>query len=195
MGALERHIKVPNAFESSSVLDVVASFSGPELRERQRRHPFRRDYDALENPMQWPERFDVSNWTIIAAFHEGRRVGGVVCAWSTPAVDLLEGRDDLVILWDVRVSAEAQRQGVGSALFQAAEGWAAAKGCREIRVETQNTNVPACRFYAKQGCHLEEVNHGAYPDLPEETQLIWSKAVEPAGKAARDFRPAPEASG
>jgi hypothetical protein len=40
-------------------------------------------------------------------------------------------------------------------------------------VETQNINVPACRFYARQGCVLGAIHPDAYPDLPDEVQLLW----------------------
>jgi GNAT superfamily N-acetyltransferase len=88
---------------------------------------------------------------------------------------LAEGRDDVAVLWDLRVSPAARGHGVGAGLFRAAEAWAAARACREMKVETQNINVPACRFYARQGCVLSEVRPGAYPNLPDETQLLWRK--------------------
>jgi hypothetical protein len=43
--------------------------------------------------------------------------------------------------------------------------------------ETQNINVAACRFYAKQGCTLSAINRFAYRDCPEEVQLIWRKEL------------------
>jgi hypothetical protein len=44
-----------------------------------------------------------------------------------------------------------------------------------MKVETQNINVPACRFYAKQGFALGAAHHFVYPALPEEVQLLWYK--------------------
>jgi ribosomal protein S18 acetylase RimI-like enzyme len=73
------------------------------------------------------------------------------------------------------VSPAARGRGAGRALFAAAEGWARARGCRELKVETQNVNVPACRFYMRQGCALGAVNRGAYPGLTGEIQLLWYK--------------------
>jgi ribosomal protein S18 acetylase RimI-like enzyme len=92
-------------------------------------------------------------------------------------LDMLEGRDDLVVLWDIRVSPNARRLGVGSALFRSLEAWARARSCRELQVETQNTNGAACRFYEHQGCRLKRVDRHAYSSLPGEVQLIWSKVV------------------
>jgi ribosomal protein S18 acetylase RimI-like enzyme len=117
----------------------------------------------------------MSNWVLFAARAEGRRVGGAAVAFRTPGLTLLEGREDLAILWDIRVLPEARGQGVGSALFREAEEWARAKGCRHLEVETQNINVGACRFYARHECVLRAVNPRAYPEFPDEDQMLWYK--------------------
>jgi len=83
-------------------------------------------------------------------------------------------------LWDLRVVPEARGRGVGSALFAAAEGWAATRGCRWLKVETQNVNVPACQFYARVGCGLGGISRFAYPDLPDEVRLLWYKSLSPS---------------
>lgn len=114
---------------------------------------------------------------MIGAYDGGKRVGGATAAFDTPGVDMLEGRRDLVVLWDLRVSPDARRRGIGTALFRAVEAWVVQRPCRELKVESQNTNVVACGFYARQGCTLREANHGAYPALPDEVQLIWRKAL------------------
>ena len=69
---------------------------------------------------------------------------------------MLEGRHDLAVLWDIRVAPSSRRRGVGAALFCAATEWAAATGYQELKVETQNVNVAACRFYGRHGCELCE---------------------------------------
>jgi len=42
-----------------------------------------------------------------------------------------------------------------------------------MNVETQNVNVPACRFYVSQGCYLGAIRRFAYAELPDEVQLLW----------------------
>ena len=74
---------------------------------------------------------------------------------------------------------QGRRRGVGSALFRAAEVLAAAKGCRQLKVETRTVNVPACRFYARQGCVPGVSNRCAYREPPGEVQLLWYKALPP----------------
>jgi GNAT superfamily N-acetyltransferase len=139
--------------------------------------PHRKDYDSIngEHPSDWAKRFDLSNWVIFSAWMNGRHVGGAIVAFHTPELTMLEGRDDLAVLWDIRVSPEARHQGVGTALFQAVEACAFAEGCKQLKIETQNINVAACRFYARQGCVLRSVNHQAYSELPDEIQLLWYK--------------------
>jgi GNAT superfamily N-acetyltransferase len=117
----------------------------------------------------------VSTWGFLVARIDGRRVGGAAIAFDTPGVAMLDGRRDVAVLWDIRVAADARGAGVGSALFREVEAWARVRGCSRLEVETQNINVPACRFYARQGCTLGAVNRSAYPDLPHEIQLIWFK--------------------
>ena len=175
--ALAEYAGVPIAFTVRVVLDVVVRESGLGgllLVPRDVDEPYEKDYDALDGgPAGWPARFDLSRWTLFAARREGRMVGGAVVAWDTPGVEMLEGRRDLAALWDIRVAPDARSRGVGAALFRAAEAWAADRGCRRLKIETQNVNVPACRFYARQGCVLGAIHRFAYPDLPDEAKLLW----------------------
>ena len=174
--ALAEYESIPIAFTVSSVLDVAEDGS---LVERRLAAPYLKDYDAQpgEGPQSWPLHFDVSRWGLLVARGGGRRVGGAAMAYDAPGVHMLEGRRDLAVVWDLRVAPEARGRGVGRALWNAAEAWARARGCRELRVETQNVNVPACRFYARQGCVLATARHGVYPGLPHEVQLVWSKML------------------
>jgi len=61
--------------------------------------------------------------------------------------------------------------------LRAAERWASAHECVQIKVETQNTNAPACRFYQRRGCRLAKITRDAYPALPNEIQLLWYKEL------------------
>jgi GNAT superfamily N-acetyltransferase len=183
---LAEHARIPIAFEVDRVLEVTVpqgGLGGFLLLERPLAVPYRKDYDALpgNHPTEWARHFDLSNWGLLAARLEGRRVGGALIAFSTDGVHMLEGRSDLAVLWDLRVSPELRRSGVGSALFAATEAWGRARGCRQLKIETQNVNVPACKFYASRGCVLASIHRFAYPDLPEEVQLFWYKELSRDG--------------
>ena len=51
------------------------------------------------------------------------------------------------------------------------------RGCRELKIETPNVNAGACRFWAQQGCVLHRVHRRAYPQFPDEIQLLWYKKL------------------
>jgi GNAT superfamily N-acetyltransferase len=80
----------------------------------------------------------MSNWGLLAAYDGDDRIGGAVIAFRAPGVGMLEGRDDLAALWDIRVRPEHRSAGVGAALFRATEDWIRARGGRMLKIETQN---------------------------------------------------------
>jgi ribosomal protein S18 acetylase RimI-like enzyme len=91
---------------------------------------------------------------------------------------MLEGRRDLAVVWDLRVAPTHRGAGVGRALWRACEQWGRERGCTALTVETQNVNVAACRFYRAMGCELQRLDRFAYlPELPEEVQLLWRRAL------------------
>lgn len=179
MSILSDYARVPIVFTIDRVLDVSGADSGGfALTERRLAVPYEKDYDALgEGPGQWASRFDLGNWGFFTARVANRIIGGAAVAFRTPGLTILEGRRDLAVLWDIRISPEARGQGVGSALFEQVEAWARRRGCRRLKIETQNTNIGACRFYERQGCQLRAIDRAAYPDLPHEIQLLWYKEL------------------
>jgi GNAT superfamily N-acetyltransferase len=155
---------------------VDCGLGGLHLVEEPVEPPWCKDYDALPEggPVRWAERWDLRSWGLLIATDEERPVGGAIVAWNTDGVNLLEGRADLAVLWDIRVCSERRGQGIGTQLFGAAAEWARSRGCRELKVETQDINVPACRFYARQGCVLRGIDTRAYrPVLLDEAMLLW----------------------
>jgi GNAT superfamily N-acetyltransferase len=142
--------------------------------------PYWKDYDAYpgNRPTEWARRFDVSRWTILAALVDGFRVGGAVIIYDEPRIDLFRDCVACALLWDLRVAPPMRGRGVGSALLNRATELAVRRGALALRVETQQINVPACRFYARHGFYLERTTPRAYPDLPGETQLLWRKSLD-----------------
>lgn len=183
--ALAAYASIPIAFEVRERLAVVAPDAGlgglPLVLERVPA-PYVKDYDAMpgEHPTAWPTRFDVTRWGILSAWVHGTRAGGAVVRDAPPA-DAPAGGDARAVLWDLRVAPRLRGRGVGAALFRAAERWAAARGASWLEAETQNVNVAACRFYARQGCTLGALDRFAYPTLPDEARLLWRKPVGRAG--------------
>ena len=182
--------RIPIAFKVDRIFDVIVhegGLGGFTFLESSVDVPYVKDYDAIagEGPAHWASRFDMTNWGLITSRAGGLCVGGAVVACKTLGAAMLEGRSDLAVLWDIRVAPEFRGQGVGSSLFRAAEEWATARGCRQLKVETQNINVVACRFYARQGCVLGAIHRLAYPELPHEVQLLWYKNLSVAPLSVR----------
>ena len=169
---LSEYRAVPMTVEVRSRFDIRPDACGYHLAERQI-EPYIKDYDGVESPLDWPLMFDISNWPFFSALDDGIRVGGAVIAYKTPGLDMLRGEKDTACLWDIRVRPEMRGSGVGTVLFNFAVDWCRDKGVRRVRIETQDVNVPACRFYQKMGCRLETVKADAYPAEMNEKQLIW----------------------
>ena len=90
-----------------------------------------------ESVSRWEKRWDISNWAFFMAFYgerpssfspigengsSSRRylpvpVGGVTAASRTKGVNMLDQRDDLAVLWDLRVDEEYKHKGIGQTLF------------------------------------------------------------------------------
>ena len=102
--------------------------------------------------------------------------GALTLAGPTEHLYMLNGRTDACVLWDIRVADGYKHRGIGQRLFDMAVAAARETGYRQMIIECQNNNVPACRFYRKQGAVLGKVDRYAYYDDPmlrNETQLIW----------------------
>ncbi len=173
---------VPIAFTVHTVLTVTTpdgGLGGIHLRP-QPVSPYIKDYDDLGPPRTWLEEFDCSNWGFFLALEGKDPVGAAAVAWNTNGVNMLEGRRDLAVLWDIRVWPQKRGQGVGKQLFEQAAHWARQRGCGLMKIETQNINFDACRFYAARGCTLGDIRRFAYRDdlrVADEVQLNWYLAL------------------
>ncbi|MGI5898761.1 MAG: GNAT family N-acetyltransferase [Christensenellales bacterium] len=141
--------------------------------------PYIKDFcscaDEDESIACW-RRWDLSNWAFFMAFEGARPIAGAAVASRTEGVNMLSGRDDLAVLWDIRVEEAYKQMGIGQALFDMAVNWCRSQGLRQMKIECQNNNVPACKFYRKQGAVLMAVDECAYfgnPKYRHEAQLIW----------------------
>jgi GNAT superfamily N-acetyltransferase len=180
---LPEYATIPIAFEVHSIFQVEAlenGLGGLYLVEQPISPPYIKDYDAYEDgpPTAWPRHFDMSNWGFLLARpgRDATPLGGAAIAWNTNGVNMLEGRSDVAVLWDIRVRPEWRGQGVGRRLLKEAADWARQRGCTLLKIETQNVNVPACRFYASQGCELGDIRRFGYAGqahVAHETMLIW----------------------
>ena len=176
---LEKYSQIPISYEVKTVLivDLINDgLKGIVFQKKEVAQPYIKNYDEQGRPLNWLEKFNTKNWRLFLAYMDKKLVGGLTMAYQTPGVHMLEGRDDLAVVWDIRVLTKYRHQGVGTALFQKAITWSKEKRCQQLKVETQNVNVNACNFYVKQGCKLGSINSFAYHGDPVsngEVQLIW----------------------
>lgn len=159
--------------EIYTLVDSPSESIGVTLKKELLTEPYLKDYDAYEKPTTWSQKWNLSNWGFFGAYENNILIGCAAVAWKTPSVCMLEDKDDLAVLWDIRVAPEYRGLGVGKTLFDAVKQWSKERNIKILKIETQNINVQACRFYDKQGCQLTSFNMRAYSDLPEEIQLIW----------------------
>jgi GNAT superfamily N-acetyltransferase len=176
---LAEYSRVPIAFEVKSMFRVEdrGGLEGLTLREEAVAEPYIKDYDGYDEggPERWLGRFDVANWGLFIGYEKGSPACAAAVAYDTPGVHMLGGRRDLAVLWDIRVVSGLRHSGMGTAIFTHAAEWARNQGARQMKIETQNINVPACRFYLRMGCRLGEINLHAYaadPRLAHEAMLV-----------------------
>ncbi len=82
-----------------------------------------------------------------------------------------ESRDAVHIV-TIDVVEAYRRKGIGRALMDAAEGWAAKQKARVIYLETADDNLNAQRFYQARGYSLVEREEGYYSN----GQAAWLMA-------------------
>lgn len=138
--------------------------------------PYVKDLSVYERATEYEKEFDITHWSFYMAFDDEKPVGAATVAARTDKLYMLAGRDDACVLWDIRVADEYKHQGIGQKLFDLAVKNAKADGYRQMIIECQNNNVPACNFYRKQGALLSKVDMYAYYQeeaCRNEVQFLW----------------------
>jgi len=112
---------IPISYLVDAKIDVRRNGSGLEgftFKEGEVEPAYIRDYDLEEKPVDWLKICKIDHWQIFRAVEEGQITGATLVALKSPEIHMLDGRDDLALLWDMRVVPEKRRQGIGSQLFQ-----------------------------------------------------------------------------
>jgi len=138
--------------------------------------PYVKDLSVYEHAVDYEKEFDITNWRFYIAFDDEKPVGALTIAGKTEGLNMLSGRNDACVLWDIRVEDEYKHKGIGQKLFDKGILGAKEDGYRQMIIECQNNNVPACNFYKKQGALLSKIDMYAYypeSDIKDEIQMIW----------------------
>ena len=173
---------IPSQFLVKSIYRVENMQNGPgglTLVEEPVKNPFTRDYNfsGIDIPTTWAQKFDMSNWGIFITLAGEQPIGGCAIALDGDVFPVREmQRKDLAIVWDIRVRPAFQRQGVGTLLFLHAANWSKEQGYGQLGLETDTSNVPACKFYTHLGCELGAILKYGYSGIPEVAtyaMLLW----------------------
>lgn len=129
--------------------------------------------------------YDATDYTA----YVGRRSKAAFLAYSDdrPAgvVALSENWNGFALVDEILVDAEARRGGIGRALIDATVGWARSRRLPGVMLETQNTNVSACRFYERCGFALGGWDRFLYQAISpgtDEIALFWYLVFDRAPK-------------
>lgn len=143
--------------------------------------PYIKDLSKYERAVNYEKDFDVTNWRFYMAFSGDVPVGAMTIAGKTEGLHMLSGRTDACVLWDIRVADAYKHNGIGQELLKMGIAGAKSDGYRQMIIECQNNNVPACRFYQKQGALLSKIDMYAYysePEVRDEIQFVWYLNIE-----------------
>ena len=174
----DKYEKIPMLVHVKSIfkLEKINNGLGGILLKETPVEAYIKDLGVFEQPTKYADEFDITNWAFFMAFDGELPIGAVAIASKTKEVNMLDGRDDLSVLWDIRVDDRYKHQGVGTKLFETAVEWSKSNGFIQMKIECQNNNVQACKFYHKQGAILGKIDAYAYYkdiDIRDEVQLIW----------------------
>lgn len=139
--------------------------------------PYVKDLGVYEHAVDFEKEFDISDWRFYMAFDGEKPVGAMtVTDGNNEKINMLCGLKNACVLWDIRVADGYKRRGIGQRLFDSGVAGARADGYITMLIECQNNNVPACRFYHKQGAQLAKIDTMAYSfdeAIADEVQFVW----------------------
>lgn len=141
------------------------------LVERERAKPYvkREGYSFnLSYQRDLHQRITAGKGLYLAAENEDGRLIGFL------DLDIDSWRPVASLQW-VIVDRPWRGQGVGRLLMQQALDWTRMMGLRAIILETQNTNIDACRFYLRLGFRISGLQDPFYFNdlVAEERAIFW----------------------
>lgn len=174
----ELYDKVPMNVEIHSVYTAERAEGGLGgiIFEEKPTEPAVKDLSRYERAVDYEKQFDISNWRFYMAFDGERPVGAMTVAGTTEGLNMLYGRTDACVLWDIRVDDSYKHRGIGKRLMELGIENARSDGYRQMIIECQNNNVTACKFYRRMGAVLSKIDMYAYyldPEIRDEIMLIW----------------------
>ena len=104
--------------------------------------------------------------TVLFCYADGQCVG---------QIRLRKNWNRYVFIEDIAVARGSRGKGIGTSLVEKAIAWAKQKGLGGLMLETQDVNLPACRFYAKLGFEIGAVDTMLYANFAskDEKAIFW----------------------
>ena len=124
--------------------------------------------DAIEAASFDRDRFARRN--LARMLRGGRTVFLLAGASGYLALSLRRGAS-VARIYSLAVRPEARGQGIAAALIDAARQFAAAAGCRRLRLEVRASNDTAKRLYEREGFRLRKCLEDYYEDSETALQL------------------------
>ena len=126
-----------------------------------------------EEEIDWTQYINQPDKHVFLAYEEKQFAGRIVLRRDWNRYAFIE---------DIAVTMALRGRGVGTTLMRQAEQWAREQGLCGLALETQDTNLLACRFYQKCGMHIGAVNTMLYRNFPkpycDEIAIFWYKRWE-----------------
>lgn len=182
--------------DQSSYASVPMHISGDSIYRLKRPEPFtfileKEACDAFsfevseENPENWKSFISLDNFKLVGIYQDATLVAAMSLVHDNPSVRMLDGRKDVLLVWDLRVHPDHKGKGYGRALIDYARHEAEALGVNHLRIETQNTNPSAVDFYHNMGFELAQIREHAYSGQmsedaggKREIMLIFNEKLE-----------------
>ncbi|MEO7198627.1 MAG: N-acetyltransferase [Dokdonella sp.] len=135
---------------------------------------------ALENATFDSDRISTRQWRhhlqsasgVVLLVEDGPQLLGSVLLLFRQGLDSAR-------IYSLATAASARGRGIGSALLDAAEIEAAARGCRRLRLEVRRDNVPAQRLYIGHGYQPVGERANYYADGTDAVR--YEKRLHPTG--------------
>ena len=152
-------------FVTHAIYDVMRDSRGFSLVESTIKPPLRKKYSV-----DW-RAIEAASAAIVA------EIDGTIAGVASLNY---EGWNRRAVVSHLYVDAAARRRGIGSRLLQELRMRANVFGARSLFVETQNVNLPAIRFYERNGFTLVGLDISLYVarDAPGETALYFATPLE-----------------
>ncbi|HET6442946.1 MAG TPA: GNAT family N-acetyltransferase [candidate division Zixibacteria bacterium] len=143
--------------------------------------------DLVSLPQLYRKRFDHLNAETLEHYQHVAAFGfsfGAYAAEQCVGIALAEPRfwNRSLWVWELDVAETYRRRGVGWQLVNALAEKARVAGLRTLVCETQNTNMPAIRFYRRVGFQIEGIDLSYYSNdnFPDgEIALFMKKRLTP----------------